>query len=363
LVRNQYIRVIDSPKPGFEISSVQGCSPFTVHITDTATHEVERKTYYFSDTGVWLEVNQTQFSHTFKQPGIYRIIQKLYGISGCVIMTDSVEIVVSKGLTDNDTFHMHLADIQGKEILINWHKHPHAVEYLIYRGTSTTNQQLLAKTSDSFWIDKQNTPNEFYYTITGADSCGNTGIVGNYAKPVWLNAKMIGNNEAAELSYSGYEIWPGENKYYNIQKFNKGFWHTLIQSQQVEKYTDDDFVIPDSLQSCYRIQTRDFNYSELVSHSNVVCLDYFPYLYIPNAFSPNSDGTNDFYSLSAIGIKEYRIQIYNRWGQKLFDGVNRHWDGKANGVLVPDGIYMAYVRYSTKDGSFFEYKTAVTLVR
>jgi gliding motility-associated-like protein len=362
LVKTQYIRVIDAPKPGFEISSLQGCSPFTVHITDTATHEVDRKTYYFSDTGVWLDINQTQFSHTFKQPGIYRIIQKLYGISGCEIMTDSVEVVVSKGITKQDTFDMLIADIRDKVIDLNWKGHPHVTNYLVFRGTSLNNLQLHAQTKDTFWTDNQNTPAEYFYIVLGADSCGNTGTVGNYAKPVWLKAKMIGNNEAAELNYSNYEMWPGENKYYFIQKFIQGDWMPLSQNEHNETYTDEDFTIPDSLQSCYRIQTRDLFNSEFVSHSNVVCLDYLPYLYIPNAFSPNNDGINDRYSLSAIGIKEYRLQIYNRWGQKLFDELNQSWDGKSKGVLVPEGIYMSYVQYMTKDGKSFEYKTAITVI-
>jgi gliding motility-associated-like protein len=56
-------------------------------------------------------------------------------------------------------------------------------------------------------------------------------------------------------------------------------------------------------------------------------------IYFPNAFTPNSDGTNDGFMASGIGIKEFNLQIFDRWGALIFesDDMNKAWDGSING--------------------------------
>jgi gliding motility-associated-like protein len=60
--------------------------------------------------------------------------------------------------------------------------------------------------------------------------------------------------------------------------------------------------------------------------------------YVPSAFTPNADGTNDYLKPIAAGFKEFRyFRVYNRWGQLLFDLKSNPlgWDGKFNGVPQP----------------------------
>lgn len=78
-------------------------------------------------------------------------------------------------------------------------------------------------------------------------------------------------------------------------------------------------------------------------------VDCPPVVYIPNAFSPNGDGTNDFWRLSGYDIDAIKIYVYNRWGQqvyyseKLYDNIG--WDGSFNGVVCPSGTYKFLVEY------------------
>lgn len=53
-------------------------------------------------------------------------------------------------------------------------------------------------------------------------------------------------------------------------------------------------------------------------------------LYIPNAFSPNNDGRNDLFRVSGIGITEFNIRIFNRWGKMIWESSDIHngWDGR-----------------------------------
>lgn len=53
--------------------------------------------------------------------------------------------------------------------------------------------------------------------------------------------------------------------------------------------------------------------------------------YIPNAFTPNNDGKNDLFFGSGIGIQEYTLRIFDRWGNMVFktQDLNQGWDGRA----------------------------------
>ena len=64
-------------------------------------------------------------------------------------------------------------------------------------------------------------------------------------------------------------------------------------------------------------------------------------MYIPSAFSPNKDGVNESFGpiLREKGYTSYSIQIFNQWGQLIFDEENTFWDGKINGKLCQNGTY------------------------
>jgi len=55
--------------------------------------------------------------------------------------------------------------------------------------------------------------------------------------------------------------------------------------------------------------------------------------FIPNAFTPNGDGKNDFFFGTGIGIEKYNIWIFDRWGNLIFEGddLQDWWDGKVQG--------------------------------
>ena len=77
----------------------------------------------------------------------------------------------------------------------------------------------------------------------------------------------------------------------------------------------------------------------------MVCFDNCPSYWLPNVFSPNGDGVNDFFSalVPYSYVESIDIKIYNRWGQVIFETTDPdiNWDGihMDSGVLVPDGVY------------------------
>ena len=62
-------------------------------------------------------------------------------------------------------------------------------------------------------------------------------------------------------------------------------------------------------------------------------------IYIPNAFTPL--GLNKIFKPKGIGVKEYKLQVYNRWGELLFTSydINNGWDGTFKDNDVQIGVY------------------------
>jgi gliding motility-associated-like protein len=90
-----------------------------------------------------------------------------------------------------------------------------------------------------------------------------------------------------------------------------------------------------------------------------------PPVYIPNAFTPNGDGTNDVLYVYGEGIKTVKMMIFDRWGEKVFESDNQSvgWDGTFRGQQESPGVYvyiadMIYLNDHTKhkEGS-------ITLIR
>ncbi|WP_037358639.1 gliding motility-associated C-terminal domain-containing protein [Schleiferia thermophila] len=69
-------------------------------------------------------------------------------------------------------------------------------------------------------------------------------------------------------------------------------------------------------------------------------------LYIPNAFTPNGDGVNDCFQVSAENVADYYIQIFNRWGTMVYSSTDPKecWDGQYQGKPVQEGVYLYLIR-------------------
>ncbi len=78
------------------------------------------------------------------------------------------------------------------------------------------------------------------------------------------------------------------------------------------------------------------------------------YFYIPNTFSPNSDGKNDFFIPKGIGVENFSMEIFDRWGQSIFSStsLNDAWDGKLNSQELMMGVYVYKISYSLIENDF-----------
>ncbi len=101
------------------------------------------------------------------------------------------------------------------------------------------------------------------------------------------------------------------------------------------------------------------------SLSKRVYINFILLTHIPNAFSPGNDPYNPRFEPSGLGIKDFRIVIFNRWGEKLFDeGWGRKaWDGKYEQEWVQSGYYPYYIEIIDYGNFRHSYNGVVHVVR
>ncbi|MCB9203533.1 MAG: gliding motility-associated C-terminal domain-containing protein [Flavobacteriales bacterium] len=87
--------------------------------------------------------------------------------------------------------------------------------------------------------------------------------------------------------------------------------------------------------------------------------------YIPNSFTPNGDGINDFFFGQGMGYKEYHFSVYNRWGEEIFESHDDeyHWDGSFKGQQVQQGTYVYRFEIIDWQNHLHIYTDGVTLHR
>lgn len=97
-----------------------------------------------------------------------------------------------------------------------------------------------------------------------------------------------------------------------------------------------------------------------------------PKVYIPNAFSPNDDGSNDFFTVYAGNsvVRVLSFNVYSRWGELMFsnddlklEDEETGWNGRFRGRDMSTGVYTYFTKIEFIDGSVELYKGSVNLIR
>jgi len=209
----------------------------------------------------------------------------------------------------------------------------------------------------------------YYYRINATDSCEYTSDYSNIGKTIHLTADT--SDLFPVLIWTPYEFWVEGVVSYELQVKGWGDFQTVIEipqsaipNPQSEISQMDSFFAITGKDYCYRViayRTGD----SLQSISNEVCILTAFRLFVPNAFTPNNDGINDVFMPAGIYIKEYQMQIYSRWGEKLFESSDIHqgWDGKFKEEYCPAGVYYYQMMVKTAEGKNKTISGSVHLLR
>lgn len=121
----------------------------------------------------------------------------------------------------------------------------------------------------------------------------------------------------------------------------------------------------------YQIMVTDTN--GCVDSATVqLLLNQNVHYYVPNAFSPNDDGINDYFTIfsdeTITSIKS--LKIFNRWGGKVFDitdiptnDVSKGWNGIVNSKAASESVFVYYATLSTIYGTEIDIQGEFVLVR
>lgn len=148
---------------------------------------------------------------------------------------------------------------------------------------------------------------------------------------VWNNP----NNSCADdvMQYNVYYTPVQGDPYELIMTFNSQFDTTFIH------------VNDGSIAGCYYITAVDSaQYGNESAPSNIICTDNCPSYWLPNIFTPNGDGINDwFIPFPYMFVESVEMKIFNRWGQLVFETTDPdiRWNGTnmANGEVLSEGVY------------------------
>jgi gliding motility-associated-like protein len=121
-----------------------------------------------------------------------------------------------------------------------------------------------------------------------------------------------------------------------------------------------------ALPGVYPVKLVAYDTTTRCSDSLIRYLDIRVYenLFIASAFSPNDDGFNDYFSINFENVTRFRIIIYSRWGQIIYESNNPNfiWDGKLNGKPLPQDVYVYYIEAKGYHGTRFSLKGDITIL-
>ena len=90
-------------------------------------------------------------------------------------------------------------------------------------------------------------------------------------------------------------------------------------------------------------------------------------VFVPDVFTPNIEdpNTNNTFQPAIINYKYFKMDIYNRWGSRIyeFSDLSKWWDGTYRGSPVQQGVYVYKLMVVSMDDKVYGYNGTVTLLR
>ncbi len=217
----------------------------------------------------------------------------------------------------------------------------------------TANPVLTVLDSD---VDADNTV--YTYKWKAFDGCGQELAESNIGKNMVLSQIPSTESLVNSIQWTGYASWDGGVTEYEVyRKLGSESAFSLFTTFSPGEFSFEENIeefIEDEGEFCYKIVAvegaNQFG-NETTSESNVVCIIQEPYMWIPNTIVIN--GFNKVFKPTAgfIDFNSYRMEIYNKWGQKIFSSsdIDVGWNGMVNGHPAREDYYRYIIAY--RDGS------------
>lgn len=253
--------------------------------------------------------------------------------------------------------------------------------YQLYKSTRNANnweliREFTNRTTTAFEDFEVNVHEQSYcYYLLMRDTCQNISDTGMMACSIVLKGNSHPFNHY--LTWDKYEYWPNGTTGYELYRkdhltpFDR---IQFIQSNTKAAAADDRLNRKSGIYGYYVVANEMSSNAPssqgktitFTAQSNTIELVQKPLLHIPNAFTANNDGLNDAFNLKDVFVKDFHLQIYNRWGQKVFESFDPEntWKGLSDdGDVAPAEVYIYVIRFTGWDESVHQRTGNVTLLR
>ncbi len=229
-----------------------------------------------------------------------------------------------------------------------------------FRGQTTTIQQNAKNTENDFVYDLLPTTQEqACYTLVYIDECGNQSA----PSPTLCNMVLTGTENGNTILLNWQANVGNQTAQFVIEKINLAT-NQVVNTSPVAGNGNltEDKTQQDLAYFGYRLRTIIGNDT---LRSNLVPITMPIQVAIPTAFSPNGDGLNDTFKPLIRYVLAYQLQIFNQWGQVIFEtnDPNQAWDGNIAGGTASTGVYISQVFYRAGNGDAKTLVNPLTIIR
>lgn len=204
-------------------------------------------------------------------------------------------------------------------------------------------------------------PGNYYVSLTLTTSYGCV-MTDTMSFPVVVYPKPIAAFSTIPNSASVYE----PHIQFNDESVGATMWDWDLGDNNTSIFQNPYHTYPDTgVYNVTQIVINQFGCRDTVQHP--ITIHGESNIYIPNAFTPNSNGLNDVFAPKLYGILEFKMYIFDRWGNEIFktDDMLEGWNGryKGTGEIVQQDVYV--YKIVTKDllRNEHQYIGSVTVVR
>jgi gliding motility-associated-like protein len=192
-----------------------------------------------------------------------------------------------------------------------------------------------------------NTTGKYWLTVTDDNRCkgSDTTLIPSVVNPPGVSL----GPDTALCSYGKLELHPS-------QPYDRYLWNTGASSSSITI----------NRPGLYWLQVTDENNCTARDTLMVAQKDCLEGLYVPNAFSPNGDGTNDVFRPLIFGdIRSFNFQVFNRWGQQVFQTSEpgAGWDGRLGSTIQDNDVFVWVCVYQLNGQPVQKRRGTLTLVR
>lgn len=201
----------------------------------------------------------------------------------------------------------------------------------------------------------------YQVTVTNQYACADTLAFNVIPQNLQLNITVTGKTT----------ICPGESTQLGAAVTGgTGYTYVWTPSSSLDNATVANPIATPEETTDYEVTATDIVSGCTITGNTLItmlvpqCAD--PFIFVPKAFTPNGDDSNDYFRVRGVNMTELYFVVWDRWGEKMYETneVNHiGWDGIFKGVASTPDSYAWYARVRCADGLVWERKGNVTLLK